>query len=509
MNHKIGFLGIALCCLLIGCKNSDWDAHYNAPAGTINTNVWDAIQMDADLSKFVSYVKEYHYDTLFQKGGTYSLFAPTNAAFTSFEDSATVSNMTISYLISPLFIQSGSINGKRVVQTLNEKFALFSNTNGVLSLDNIILDFESPLYKNGNYFTMGKVAKPKLNLYEYIAESNPILKAYIDSKDSLILDKALSRPIGIDEYGNTIYDTVAEKYNEFEAKFFPVSKESRFQTATIVFPKEEDYDNALTVMAQSMNLTDYTAIPMIWQQKILIPYLLERGVFYNMVELKDFTTPTSRDTIKMKNILGDSIIINYLPNEKTICSNGYAYNYSNFTIPDTLFKGITRFEAEDLLNEIGTNKFAWYNSVSVTSSVPYSPIQEKIDAASNDTSIKVNFPKGYTGTFTVEFNVNNLFPRKYQMIVRTNTLLGGIYNVYVNDVLVKNFDYYYYTAKKDVYTSVTGKRYSTKSGFNIFDCWVDGILTEYGKAKIKFEYTGPGKVLYNGFSVDCIDFVPF
>jgi hypothetical protein len=92
-------------------------------------------------------------------------------------------------------------------------------------------------------------------------------------------------------------------------------------------------------------------------------------------------------------------------------------------------------------------------------------------------------------------------------VMGTNTNLGGIFNIYINDVLVKNFDWYYYVLNKDVYKSVTGKRYATKNGFNIIDCWVDNI-EEYGKTKVKFEYTGPGKVLNNGFSLDYLEFIP-
>jgi hypothetical protein len=37
--------------------------------------------------------------------------------------------------------------------------------------------------------------------------------------------------------------------------------------------------------------------------------------------------------------------------------------------------------------------------------------------------------------------------------------------------------------------------------------WVDN-LTEYGSAKIRFEYKEPGKVINNGLVIDYIDFLP-
>jgi hypothetical protein len=516
MNRKFSTLGLVLIVLLFGCKNNEWEEHYNSPVATINTNVWEALQNDADLSQFVLYIKKYQYDTifrkydtLFRKGDTYTLFAPTNYAFTQLQATDSITAGTIAYHLSAFFVQPGNIKGKRKIETFNKKFALFNNTNNTAKFDDIVLDFESPLYVNGKFFKMNQVAFPKPNLYEYISKTNPVLKDYIDSQDSIILDKELSRPIGFDQYGNTIYDTVSIKYNKFENKYFAISKEFRFQTATLVFPKEEDYNNALTVMAQSLggNFIDYNDIPMVWQEKILIPYLLFHGVFENMVEPVEFTIKTSRDTIKMKNILGDSIIIDYQPSDQTLCSNGYAYNYTNFVVPDTLFASKNKFECENLLEEIGISRYAWKDGVTVSSTESFAPLKELVPVASNDSIIKVSFPKNYSGSFTLEFNIDNLFPRKYLLVIGTNTNLGGIYNIYINDVLVKNFDYYYYVQNKDVYKSVTGKRYATKNGFNIIDCYVESI-EEYGKANVRFEYIGPGKVLYNGLSLDYMEFVP-
>jgi uncharacterized surface protein with fasciclin (FAS1) repeats len=508
MNLKIGIPGIVFVLLLISCSK-DWDEHYKTTVPTSNVNVWDALQADENLSTFVNYLKEYRYDTLFQTNNTYTIFAPDNEAFTEFLTSRTINKAVMDYHISTFFIQSGSIEDKRKIQTLAEKFALFIKNPFGIFLDDVPIVFESPIYKNGKYFKLDKVALPKPNLYEYISATNPVLKRYIDDQDSIIVDKELSRPIGFDEHGNTIYDTVAIIYNEFEATFFPVKEEFRYQTATIVFPKEENYNNALTKMTLSLNCgyNDYNDVPMEWQDKILIPYLLEHGVFENMVEQEEFLEETVKDTIKMKNILGDSIVIDYVPSEKTICSNGYAYNYENFEVPDTLYAAPIRIEAEMLTRDAGGNRYFWNDDVTVINDVSYLPVQEYITGASNDSILKVNFTKGYKGKFSVEFNVDNLFPRKYLMVFGTNMYVGGIYEIYVNGILLRTFDYYEYVPYRGVIYSVTGTRYLPKGSYNKFDCWLDN-LTEYGKAKVKIVYTGPSTVLYNGLVLDYIEFIP-
>ncbi len=452
MKNTTIITGFLLMLFFTGCKE-DWDKHYNNPPDTIDKNVWEAIQEDDNLSLFVQYVKEFKFDTLFLKDDTWTLFIPDNTAFSGYLDTAEVTPAVLDYLISPAFLQTVMVNGKRKIQTLGEKFALFQRDGSKISFDGISVPFESPLYKNGKYFIMDKVGIPKPNLYEYFAITNPALKLYIDSKDSVILDKEKSRPIGFDENGNTIYDTVAVIYNKFEARYFPVSEEFRNQTATIVFPKQEDYDNALTEMAQSMSsiYQDYRDIPIDWQQNILLPYLLERGVFENMMEPEEFIPNYSiNDTFKLKNILGDSIMIEYGVTDKAICSNGYAYNYDHFAVPDTLFKGAVRFEGEWLLTRTGIDKFSWRDSVTYASDIPFPPTQTNVKTASNDSILQVSFSSGYSGQFLVGFKVKNLFPRRYLMVIRTLVRKGGIYDIYVNDQLVRTFDYVtLYTISKE------------------------------------------------------------
>lgn len=504
-----GILGLILALLVFGCEEN-WDKHYNTPPPTVDQNLWEAIQEDPDLSSFVQYMKDMQYDSLFNKDDTYTLFIPDNGAFSSMADTTELGASILDYHILAYFIQSIDIRGKRKLQTLNEKFALFERIGDQSTFDQIPVDYESPLYQNGKYYKMGQVAFPKPNLYEYYAKNNPVLKNYIDAQDSIILDREESRPIGFDEDGNTIYDSVSIIYNEFEEFFFPVREEFRNKTATLVFPKTDDYNNALTEMAQTLGSVyiDYRDIPREWQDEILIPYLLEYGVFQNMLEPEEFMKALPTDTVKLKNILGDSVIIDYVPTEKTLCSNGYAYNYKDFHIPDTLFSGSIRMEGEWLLEEAGINKYTWLEEVDIDSDQPFSPIKEYISSASNDTILRVTFNKGYTGNFSVSFKVENLFPRKYLMVVRTHMYVGGIYDVYMNDELVKTVDYYDYVRNRELYWSVTGTRYLPEGGFNRWDCFVTNNA-EYGDAELRFEYKDPANVLTNGLAIDYIEFIPY
>ncbi len=509
MKLRLGIFFIGL--ILIGAVSctKEWDDHYNIYPETVDENVWDVIQSDPQFSSFVQVIKQAKMDTLFESDIAYTIFAPTNEAVSNFVGVKEFSNVVLSYHICSHFINISSIQGKRQIQTLTEKFALFERNGNEVKIDEIDVAAESPLYRNGKFFTMGEVIEPKPNLYEYYQFTNPVFSTYIDSQDTIILDKEKSKPLGFDEDGNTVYDTVSIIANKFEMKYFPVKEEFRSLSSTIVFPKEEDYREALNIMAQSLGgeYHDFNDIPLDWQEEILIPHILYQGVFLNRIEPEEFVWKSPTDTVKLLNILGDSVVINYVPTDKALCSNGYAYNYMSYEIPDSLYNGGIKFEGEVLLHPTGLNKYAWNDSVTAKSDISLVPNQELIQGASNDSIIRVNFPKGYAGKFTLEFKSPKLFPRKYVMVVSTHMDIGGIYDIYVNDELVKTFDYYQYIAGRGVIFSVTGERYIPRGRFNRFDMYVDNI-EEYGSAKIRFEYKGPGFVASNGLVFDYIEFIP-
>ncbi len=509
----IQYILIALTILFTTSCERTWENHYDVYPETVNENVWDAILREPEISEFVQVLKEFQFDTLFQHDNSYTIFIPTNKAVAQYknENGNDFDKLILKYHISSHFIQSGNIHETRQIQTLSEKFAFFQKSGSQLKLDEIPIIKESPLYKNGKFFILDQVAKPLPNLYEYFAITNPVLKNYIDSKDSIVLDREKSKPIGYDENGNTVFDSVIIDYNIFEAKFFPVSKEFRNQTATFVFPREEDYEAALSDMAQKMAIPEYNDhndIPLDWQNDVLIPHLLEQGVFESLQEPEDFIAKSAKDTVKLKNILGDSIFIFYKPVDKILCSNGYAYNYDNFQIPDSLHSGSNIFEAEWLLNETGINRYSWVRNDLVKSDQYFPPLKEFIYTASNDTIIRVLFPKGYNKKFSLEFNTKKMFPREYVMIVATHMNIGGVYDIFVNDELVKTFDWYDFTRYRQIIPSVIpGRRYLPTGNFNKFDLLVDNI-EGYSPAKIRFEYKAPGFVPNNGLVIDYIDFIP-
>ena len=101
------------------------------------------------------------------------------------------------------------------------------------------------------------------------------------------------------------------------------------------------------------------------------------------------------------------------------------------------------------------------------------------------------------------------------MVIRTLFRTGGIYDIYVNDQLVRTFDYVLYTQypRNLIQSVVSGKYYvSDAQGYINFDCWAQDDVP-YGMTSIRFEYKGPSndplKTISPGLVIDYIDFIPY
>jgi len=513
MNNRKTYIAsflVTWLLLVTGCQ-PEWMEYYNDYPDTVNKKVWDELKNDQRVSGFIGLLEEKGYDTLINSDISYTLFIPDNEALENYLAQDTLSDYYLEYHISPHFIQSGNLSvEERLVQTLSEKYIRFQRNGAIVSVDGVSTSYESPLFLDGKYFVLEEVVEPLPNLYEYYKITNSVLSDYIDKQDSVILDKSLSIPIGFDEYGNTVYDTVSEVINLFEEEYFPVKQEDRSVFGTIVFPKEEDYNQALNIVADALDpsIVDYRDIPTEWQEEILFPFLFEKGIFLNKIEPQDFPTNIESEKNKMLNILGDSVVIDYIPTDKAVCSNGYAYNYLEFLVPEELYLGSVLFEMETLLDETGINRYAWNEAVQVETDLSVLPKQVYISSASNDSIIRVEFPNKYEGAFTVGFKGPRLFPRKYLMVVSTHMDYGGIYDIYVEGELVTTFDYGDYLFQRGVIYGVTGERYLPDGRYNKFDMLLENV-TSYERLDIRFEYRGPGNVANSGLVVDVLEFIPY
>jgi len=503
---------VFVCSGFLSCTEK-WSDHYYDETVLSDETLWDEIKAREDYSLYVSYLEAYQLDTLLKSSDTQTLFVVNNSAFESFlnGDTSRLKSSVQYHIIPGLFqLRNLELGESRRVKTTDGKFAEFSYADHEYYFDSAKVVFESQLFTDGKYYEIDKFSKPKPNLYEYILANNVAISNYIDSKDSVILNKELSKPIGFNEYGQTVYDSVTEVVNTFEEEYFPLSEEYRNIVATIVLPDQLVYNAALDEMAENLGgaYSDHNDIPEQWENELLIPALLGKGIFGGIKE------PAFFSKNKVSNIKGDSIEVDFQidPASASSCSNGMAYNYMSFTVDKSLYLE-KNIEGEALCRETGVNRYAWIdNKASVTSDQSFSPKKQEIIGASNDSVLLVEFSQNYQGYYQLTIHLKNVFPNRYRLVWRTNYRTTGLYSVYVNDEkvllgLTNKESYDTYGLTSGFYSVLGYKFYPDSRGFCNVDGWVDSI-DEYGDVTISFIYLGPGSSTDNGFNADFIQLLP-
>jgi hypothetical protein len=498
--------------LVMHSCNPPWEDHYVNQEDYIDVKLWEAISQEPRYSTFVSNMEATGMDTIFQEEIVYTLFVPTNEAFESVTDTGSAMQWILPYHISQTLFMDRNVQNWRRLQTLLGKFALVEANENGRTYDGIPLEYSSPLFLDGKYYEIPQVALPKPNLYEFVARTSPVLKEYIDSKDSVYLDRNRSTPIGFDDEGNTIYDSIFGMVNLFEEEFFPVSMEFRDQAATFILFSQEQYDQALDDVAGKLggNIVDHNDIPKEWQTNVLLPDVTKNALFEGILSYNDLEVGWIRS------ITGDTVVVEAEkidPGSKFICSNGVAYLYSDFSVNDSLFHGTSLLEGENLIDSIGAGKFAWKEGVIATGAI-IEPEKLVASVASGGAIVNVSFGRNYDGEYTLVFAFKDLFPMRYRLEWRANSRPSGVFKVYVNDQVLDYQDKFGNTytefdtdALRQSVISVTGERFLPEGGFNMRDYWVNH-LTDYSDVTVRFEYVGSGVSSTNGLNIDYIKLIP-
>jgi len=487
---------MGLIILYSGCERS-WDEYYQAPVQS-TIKLWDAIKEIPKYSEFVKYMEQSGYDTIVNKDESFTLFIPTNDAFGSMSINSEEMDWVMGYHISKTVFIPSNIKSLTKLETLINKFALLSKDENNIYFDGLVLSKNSPLYKDGIYYELNTVAYPRLNLYEYMSLNNPIFTKYIDSRDSISLDYAQSKPLRYNDEGNTVYDSVFIVTNLFERDYYPVSVESRDNEATMLLVSQDQYFGALDIMATKLkgSFVDHNDIPVDWQTEFLIPYIFENGTFGGALEYSTFLNDS------LENIQGHLIDIDNTkidPNSRTLCSNGIVFQYSEFLIPEKLYLEEIKYEGEGLIKVLSSGYLSWNSDIVTASNSLYTPTILNNVAASGGSYASLTLPRGSTTAYSLEIKLPKIFPRKYKLVWRGRYSPSGLVAFYINGEYIGEFDNYNFRYP------VNGS--NPVDFFNKIEFIVDNI-TEYDDVVLKMEYQSPGFGTTNGLSIDYISLIP-
>jgi len=283
---------ILILLLIAGCQK-DWDEHFLPAEPTVNLPMWEQLKEKSSFSTFVALMKRSNLDSIFKSNQQYTLFAPNNDAFGKAPDTLEINSFILNHLISANVFNIRNVEQFKKLQTRAGKFAFIERKGMEYSFDGKSIIFSSPLYLDGRYYELDELPLAKPNFYEYFNTSLGVMKDYVDSQDSVYMDRALSAPIGFDMNGDIVYDSVFTVKNLFESYYFPVTRESRVDFATFVLFTQAQYESALDEMAQAFggDFQSHEDIPMAWQDRVLFPDILEKGVYQDILTLEQLSDP--------------------------------------------------------------------------------------------------------------------------------------------------------------------------------------------------------------------------
>lgn len=498
-----------LSILFFACQKEIDEYFYKDTEASVDTDILSLLKENAGYSKFVALLEQFQVDTLLDQGKIYTFFVPNNNAMGNIEQRILGDKELIEYLLTESYVNLNQIVGQNKIQTQGGKFALIEAVgNSGFTFDGISILSGSPLTNNGRYYEIAEVAQPKPSLYQYIAATNEFYRVFLDSQDSIYLDKELSTPIGYTDGGLTIYDTVFSIVNLFEKTYFPVSEEFRDNKATMLLFTQEQYDAALEIISGELSLP-VEDIPQIWQNEVLLPYLIEQSVFRNAVSYSAFIDG------RVKNILGDSVDVypqNIAP-DFFECSNGRAYNFIDFKAPEHLYKVMDTIAMSSLVFNKGSGLWGWYDDIVLTGQT-FNPVRVANSYSTFGNILFIDMGKDFKGDFSFAYKHKNIFPAKYKLTIRANVSKTGVYNIYVNgkqypvdinDGKGPQLDFDFFNLRNGVISSVTNKYYPFIDNFCSFDILVDNI-TEFDDIEVKLDYVKPSVRNINNCGIN-IDFI--
>lgn len=215
---------------LSSCQDSAWDKHAGA---TGDKTLMELIDSRPELSVFARLLRKTGYDQVVKSAGSFTVFAPGNAAWAGI-DTADVVSLTrkIGTLIvhntyfsdnTQLYVSVASVNGKNIFYDASAK-----TFNGAKI---VVADIAA---SNGVLQVTDKLVERKENIWDYMATvTGSSQYQYINGLNKRVMDMEKSVPTGVYPDGKTRYDTAWKNINNFLLRY-PIDNEDSVFTYVII-----------------------------------------------------------------------------------------------------------------------------------------------------------------------------------------------------------------------------------------------------------------------------------
>lgn len=338
------FISIILTAGLASCTN-EWDSHYSQQETIVNNVEVEIVDESASsfLKQEASYSAMYNLfektgalQTLQEKGLLYTIMVVNNELAvrtvdetTDNEDAFLANSHITDASISPSNLKDGQRllmwNGKYVNVTTQD----VETGEGIIAFNGskvkkVIKTHDAYIYELDSYIN---TPKSLMEVLESLGDDYSIFKKMVLARTEKVFDKGNSTPIGIDQTGNTVYDSVfTTKSTYFANKKMDLYSESMH--ATMLIPSDELVENALLDARNRLKSWNMER-----EDSILTNWIFQSAFFNKEYKKEDFENTIDPDLYSIFDKQWRTTINKVDTDNPIEMSNGTAYYVKSLKIP--------------------------------------------------------------------------------------------------------------------------------------------------------------------------------
>ena len=410
-----------------GCEGT-WDDHYHTAKTTMNNPNVEIVEQTTEaylqeqdsLSGMYAFLTEQGiFEQIAAKDQLHSLFIVDNNQF-ALEDTTNAAYLAQSLVTDIALSPSNLYDGERILMW-HGKYVVVSLDSVALAGDISHIRFNDIPVKriiktgDGYIYVLEQLVKTPQSLYDVVnnlGDDYSLFKEMVMAQNVLTFDKANSKPIGVDNTGNTVYDSVFIISNPFfEAKGFDLTAESL--TATMLLPSNEVIRTALDEAKAKLAEWDMTR-----DSTLLKNWILEVAFFNRRYTPADLAANTDISSIYGRQW---RTTVQQLDTENPISmSNGIAYKVIWMKIPNNIlmYRLKDYFYYYEYCSE--TQKAEYFNATNMQ-------FKECVTDVAGWTPLEGVWPKIENRVLTYDFldKVVDVFNMEFVPIKRVATTDGG------------------------------------------------------------------------------------
>lgn len=374
MNVRYILLSLILLIVLNGCDTA-WDNYFgeegqNEENGS-ELNLIKYLETQASYADFVALLKKSGVDKELEKNQILTVWAlPDNCIPPEMKtaDSTTLRHFILNH-VNNVALYKSKLDGTRKIHTLAGKLLNTEKTDNIFYIDGVAVTRMNQICKNGVIHELKGALLPKQNIYEYLMSCGDEFSTFRDTLNAYndtVFRPELSLPIGINEWGNTVYDSVFEIENPFfragDLRYEEKDYTLFLPTNDVIKRMMLSVSNFFATVGREFTITDTTQI-MSW----LLKSSMHSG------KITNYAGSVSRYSIYGNEWRTDK---QYVKEDYESCSNGNVFIATTIVFPRKMY-----MEKVDLrpyyifyMPEAEQRNYFW-KSDKITSAVP-SVVQE-------------------------------------------------------------------------------------------------------------------------------------